>query len=199
MDVITTNIYIFVMATVLALLEIQIEGANGWARNLPTWRPHAAKWYAKLYMKMMSGKEMTGYHLCMFGFVFLIFNLPFFFGFPFNIENVIKLLALFFIFIAMWDFLWFVLNLHYPLKSFAVNNVNHKQFLLGMPVDYYFSIIASLILVLIGQYIFGLGNLIGWWGENMVLFIVQTIVLILFSLYILKIDNWQTKYPIVDN
>jgi len=43
MDVITTNIYIFVMATVLALLEIQIEGANGWARNLPTWRPHAAK------------------------------------------------------------------------------------------------------------------------------------------------------------
>lgn len=28
------------MATVLALLEIQIEGEGGWAKNLPTWRPH---------------------------------------------------------------------------------------------------------------------------------------------------------------
>lgn len=38
-EIITTNLYIFIMATVLAILEIQIEGKHGWAKNLPTWRP----------------------------------------------------------------------------------------------------------------------------------------------------------------
>jgi hypothetical protein len=34
MTLIITNVYIFVMALVLAVLEIQIEGKNGWAKDL---------------------------------------------------------------------------------------------------------------------------------------------------------------------
>lgn len=80
MNIIVTNIYLFIMAVVLAIVEIQIEGQHGWAKNLPTWRPDSTKWYAKLYGKMMSGKDLTGYHLSMFIFVFMILNLPYVFG-----------------------------------------------------------------------------------------------------------------------
>lgn len=184
MNIYLTNIYIFILATILAILEIQIEGAHGWAKNLPTWRPNPGSPVAKIYSKMMSGKELTGYHLTMFSFVFLIFNLPFFFGFPFNLENILKISSLFFIFIALWDFLWFVLNPYHPLKNFAKNNPNHKAFLFGMPTDYYYSLAISFLLAFFG----GLTN---WWVINMGMFITETILTILFSLYILDIDNWQ--------
>ena len=36
MTLIITIVYIFVMALVLAVLEIQIEGRNGWAKDLCT-------------------------------------------------------------------------------------------------------------------------------------------------------------------
>ena len=35
-SIIISNIYLFVLAVVLAILEIQIEGKHGWAMNLPT-------------------------------------------------------------------------------------------------------------------------------------------------------------------
>jgi hypothetical protein len=55
-------------------LEIQIEGANGWASALPTWRIET-KWL----LWLTSGKPLTGYHvwlnallilccICRFGF-----------------------------------------------------------------------------------------------------------------------------------
>ena len=146
MGVIITNIYLFVMAVVLAILEIQIEGEHGWAKKLPTWRPHPDHPVARIYAKIMSGKELTGYHAAMFTFVFLIFHLPYVFGLTFTIDHWLKTLSLFFIFVALWDFLWFVLNPYYPLKNFAKNNPNHKEFFLGMPTDYYYSVAFSLIL-----------------------------------------------------
>ncbi len=194
MNIYLTNIYIFILATVLAILEIQIEGANGWAKNLPTWRPNPNHPMAKIYSRMMSGKELTGYHLTMFSFVFLIFNLPFFFGFPFNLENILKISSLFFIFIALWDFLWFVLNPFHPLKNFAKNNPNHKAFLFGMPTDYYYSITISFLILVIPTLFTSHLSLItslNWWLTNMGMFILETIFMIIFSLYILDIDNWQ--------
>ena len=181
------------MAIVLALLEIQIEGPHGWAKNLPTWRPHPNHPLAKVYSKLMSGKELTGYHVLMFIFVLLILHLPFFFNLAFNLENWLKILSLFFIFIALWDFLWFVLNPFHPLKNFAKNNPNHKSFFLGMPVDYYYSIAISLVLILFGEYLFGISGLMGWWVINFGLFIAETILTIIFSLFVLDIDNWIEK------
>ena len=70
--------YLFVLAFFLALLEVQIEGRHGWAKKLPTWRPHAGKWYARLYAKIMGGKELTGYHAAIFGFVLALLHFPFF-------------------------------------------------------------------------------------------------------------------------
>jgi len=114
---ILTNVYIFILAIALAILEIQIEGPNGWAKNLPTWRPHPNNWYVKLYMKSMSGREATGYHITMFSFVFLIFHLPYVFGATLTLEHWLQTMSFFIIFSVLWDFLWFVLNPSYPLKK----------------------------------------------------------------------------------
>ncbi len=193
MELFITNLYLFVIAVVLAILEIQIEGPHGWAKNLPTWRPDPKHPVAKLYSKMMSGKELTGYHTSIFTFVFLIFHLPYVFGLAFTLEHWLQTMALFFIFIALWDFLWFVLNPYYPLKSFVKDNPNHQQFFLGMPTDYYYSIAISLSIALLGEHLFHFSGMFSWWLEHFVLFIVETVLVIFFSLYILDIDNWHKK------
>lgn len=61
-EILPVNIYLFITATVLAILEIQIEGKHGWAKNLPAWRPKGRNPAVRFYSRMMSGKEMTGYH-----------------------------------------------------------------------------------------------------------------------------------------
>ena len=51
--------YFFLIALVLAHLEIQIEGPHGWAEKLPTWR-----WDSRRIRRWF-GKPVTGYHLCL--------------------------------------------------------------------------------------------------------------------------------------
>ncbi|MCL5783956.1 MAG: hypothetical protein M1142_01195 [Patescibacteria group bacterium] len=195
MQLLFTNIYLFAMAAVLAILEIQIEGKHGWVKNLPTWRPKSHNFWVKLYSKMMSGKEMTGYHLTMFSFVFLIFGLPYVFGLPLTLENLLKTVSFYFIFCILWDFLWFVLNPHYPLKQFKKEHLDfhHKKWLWGVPTDYISGTIVSLV-VLLPVY-FKDPAILSWWGMNCGLFLIQTGIVIWFFLMVLKIDKWHTNKP----
>lgn len=188
-----TNLFIFLLACVLAILEIQIEGPHGWAKSLPTWRGEPNKWYTKVYAKIMAGKELTGYHLSIFGLVLMIFLLPFFMGEQIALANIFKNLILYFFVVPLWDFLWFVFNPYYPLKHFQKDNVVHKDWLFGMPVDYYFSVGCSLILALIASALFPTWGFFHWWLTNFILFIVETSIVILFTLNVLKIDNWKIK------
>ncbi len=184
MNLILTNLYIFMMAIVLAILEVQIEGEHGWAKNLPTWRP-TGTWYTKFYEKLMSGREFTGYHLTMFTLVFLIFHLPFVFGLPITVNSELRTISYFFIFVVLWDFLWFVLNPHYPLSKFKKEHIWwHKKWLFGLPVDYYGSLILSLLVT------FPTGDFV-WWFTNIALFALETALLALFTISILKIDHWK--------
>lgn len=194
-EIIIANIYIFVLASVLAILEIQIEGPHGWAQNLPTWRPKNSKSKLnRLYSKFMSGRETTGYHITMFTFVFLILHLPYVFTLPFNLYNWSMTLSMFLIFIVLWDYLWFVYNPHYPLKQFNKEKIWwHKQWLLSAPRDYYFSFLLSAGVLLPAVLFYDDASLISWWLTNVVLFALQTILVILFTIYVLKIDNWQSK------
>ena len=68
-----TLIWVLLLAYFLANVEIQIEGASGWAMNLPTWRI-APNWWLDL---LWGGREMTGYHAWMFPCIalFSIFHL----------------------------------------------------------------------------------------------------------------------------
>lgn len=175
------------MAVVLAILEIQIEGAHGWAKNLPTWRPHPKNPISRIWTKIMSGKEATGYHLAMFLFVLMIFHLPYVFGLPLTINHELKTLSLYFLFVPLWDFLWFVLNPHHPLSQFKKEHIEiHKKWLWRIPVDYPISILMSFLVILPIQEF-------NFWLTNFSLFSLQTILVILFTLYILKIDQWKEK------
>lgn len=189
MDIILTNIYLFVLALVLAALEIQIEGKYGWAHKLPTWRPNENRMFTKIYKKIMGGREATGYHMLMFGFVFLILHMPYFFSLSWTWGNYLKTLSIFFIFIVLWDFLWFVMNPYHPLKKFNKDHIWwHKKWLLGAPLDYYLSVLISfLILLPLNDKL-----VLNWWAWHMFLFAVQVFLLVLFTLYILKIDNWKS-------
>lgn len=190
MNIVLTNIYLFILATVLAILEIQIEGQHGWAKNLPAWRPYSSKWYVRLYSKIMTGKEFTGYHLFMFLFVLLIFHLPYVFGLAFAPEHWLKTLSYFFMFSVLWDFLWFVLNPYYPLKQFKKEHILwHNKWFWKAPIDYYNGILASFLIILPLAF-FDL-SFFNWWVVNIGLFGFQTLVVALFTLYILKIDKWH--------
>lgn len=179
----TINFYIFLIALVLALLEIQIEGKEGWASNLPVWRPG---W------KFLS-KEITGYHGLLILLLLLFFHFPFVSGGGWSLSSELKILSLFFIFVSVWDFLWFVLNPHFPLKKFKAEHIWwHKNWLLGLPTDYYGSLVISLI-VLLPLFISGDAGVFSWWAKNIAQFLVETVLVIAFSLYILKIDNWKIK------
>ena len=128
--------YLFVLAFFLALLEVQIEGRHGWAKKLPTWRPHAGKWYARLYAKIMGGKELTGYHAAIFGFVLALLHFPFFSGAQWSWEGELWVLSLFFLFDIVWDFLWFIVNPHYGLNRFEASYVVwHKKWIGPLPLD----------------------------------------------------------------
>lgn len=191
-SIIITNVYLFVLAVVLALLEIQIEGPHGWAKKLPTWRPKARNKAINFYIKMMSGREPTGYHMLMFSFVALILHLPYVFGRSLTIENWLTTVSVFFIFVILWDFLWFVMNPYHPLKKFSKEHIWwHKRWWGRAPTDYYLSILLSLIVLLPVAWRHDNWLIIDWWLLNICLFAVQTIIVILFTLHVLKIDNWK--------
>lgn len=175
------NIYLFLMATVLALVEIQIEGKDGWAKNLPTWRPSPDKWYVKVYSNIMGGRELTGYHLSMFTFVFLALNLPYVFGLTLNLNNFLKTLSYYLMFTVIWDFLWFVLNPHYPLLKFRRGNIIwYQKWFLRLPLEYYKALMASLIVIL--PLALSDQTLLTWWILNIGLFILQCLIVILFTI-----------------
>ncbi|HVC08867.1 MAG TPA: hypothetical protein VNH15_02880 [Elusimicrobiota bacterium] len=126
------GVYLFALAWLLAQVEIQIEGAHGWAEKLPTWR------YSKPWLlKLTNGKPVTGYHACLFPFLILIFHLPLLFvGFSRAAEA--KILVCYFLVAFNWDFQWFVWNPAWGTKRFLREPIwwFRKKFL-GVPADYY--------------------------------------------------------------
>jgi len=139
------SIYLFVSALMLAYLEVQIEGKNGWAGRLPTWRA-SGKWYGKLYQRVMGGKELTGYHIGVFGFVFLFLHYPFFAGgFNWSLFGELWVLSIFFLFSVVWDYLWIIINPHYGVIRRRPQNdvIWHRHWWGPFPRDYYFGLLFS--------------------------------------------------------
>jgi len=139
--------YIFIFCLILAFLEVQIEGKDGWAKNLPTWRPGDDRWFVKLYRRVTSGKNLTGYHLGINLLVLFSLHGFYFFNSVWTWSSELQVLALFFLIAGVWDFLWFVLNPHYGWKSFKpVYIAWHKSWLGPWPLDYYYAVILFIVL-----------------------------------------------------
>lgn len=172
------GIFLWVLCYLLANLEVQIEGANGWASQLPTWRSFDPRltW-------IFGGRPVTGYH------VYLNLLLLSFFHFPlvlagFSWEKEARLLSGFMLLAVVWDFLWFVVNPHFGMQKYSAENIWwFKHWVFGFPVDYYFGIVMSFIVMTapaIGSRKL-LSKLTCAWGVQFsILFILTTLIVLIY-------------------
>jgi hypothetical protein len=139
------------LALVLALVEIEIEGPYGWAEKLPT--PYRVSGpVARLFGLILGGKPLTGYNLLMFTATLVAFHLPFAFGAPWTAARELALLAAWVSWSALWDCLWFLLNPAYGWRRFRRGNVWwHSRWLWRLPLDYWVAAVASLALAAAAQ------------------------------------------------
>jgi hypothetical protein len=128
-----------------AKMEIEIEGRDGWAAKLPTWR---IKKHILLDI-FMGGRPLTGYHAWAFTFVFSIFHLPFFWAGAWSWRGECRAEASILVFWVIEDFLWFVLNPHFGWSHYREKEIWwHKRWWLGLPVDYWVMSCMGLLLFL---------------------------------------------------
>jgi hypothetical protein len=167
------GLYFFAIAFVLAQLEIQIEGAHGWAEKLPTWRwqtPAVLRW---------AGKPITGYHVFLLLFILLFMHLPMMY-IGFSLQREAEILALFFLLAVFWDFLWFVCNPHFGLAQFHASRVWwFKLWMLGLPTAYFTSAALSLLIYAGAQLLpgtLGWGERLARWGTVFAMFLIPTLV-----------------------
>jgi hypothetical protein len=128
-------LFILVAAFIFAKLEIEIEGPHGWAEKLPTWRVENHR----LLNWFFGGRPLTGYHVWAFGLMLFCFHMPFFWSpSSWSLSGELQALAAYTAFWIAEDLLWFVFNPHYGWRKFTQGNVWwHKQWLFGLPLDYW--------------------------------------------------------------
>ena len=164
-----TGGYLFFIALVLALLEIQIEGGSGWAENLPTW-----KWDGPRVRKIL-GKPVTGYHLFFNLMLLLFLHLPQIYS-GFSIEEEAKAISFYFFLAVFWDFLWFVCNPYYGVKRFRKGLIWwYPSWFLGLPTAYYGGVFLSALFYISPSFREGdVWGRLEMWGGYFGLFLLLT-------------------------
>ncbi len=145
---------IFFWALLSAALEVNIEGAHGWAKNLPTMRRTRGRGVMRaVQLLVMGGRPITGYHLCMFALQLFAFHLCYLQGMPFTWSRECLTLEAFFLVCPTWDFLWFILNPAYGLKKFTKDDIEwhgDRWWPFGkFPVDYAVAAFLALVFALL--------------------------------------------------
>lgn len=145
---------IFALAFLFANVEIQVEGAAGWAANLPTWRIDQHP----LLDLFMGGKSLTGYHLWVFTFMAAVFHLPLLVTWTFSLRLEARIVGSVMVFWILEDFLWFALNPAFGIERLKPECVPwHKHWVLGIPVDYPVFLGIGLALM-VGSFLFRRGT-----------------------------------------
>jgi hypothetical protein len=137
---------IAVLAGFFAKVEIAIEGANGWAVGLPTWRIES-HWLLDWFW---GGRPMTGYHAWMLPFSALIMHLPLLFSWRWSWRLEARCLGAICLFWVVEDALWFALNPAFGWESLRPGNPLvwwHKRWALGLPIDYWIFTMVGLALL----------------------------------------------------
>lgn len=133
-----------VLAFLFAEVEIQIEGSDGWAANLPTWRIEK-HWLLDI---CFGGRPLTGYHAWCLPFILLVLHFPVVAAWTWSWALEWRIIAAFMLFWIIEDFLWFILNPGWGWRRFKPSEVRwHKHWFLGLPTDYWtFSLAAAILL-----------------------------------------------------
>ncbi|MCB9894348.1 MAG: hypothetical protein H6839_07860 [Planctomycetes bacterium] len=138
MDELIVGVNLFAICFVLAAMEVHIEGPNGWATTLPTWR-FDRPWLRKL----TNGKPITGYHVYINLVILGFLHYPLILS-KWTFVGELRILSQYLMVAVWWDFLWFVINPHFGIRRFKSKNVWwHKQWIAGMPMDYPMGTICS--------------------------------------------------------
>lgn len=133
-------VFVAILGFFFAKVEIQIEGGEGWAASLPTWKIEK-HWLLDIFW---GGRPMTGYHAWVFSFIFLVFHLPVFVLATWTWRLELKILASIQVFWLIEDYLWFVLNPAFGISKFNPDVVWwHKSWIWFMPTDYWTFILVS--------------------------------------------------------
>jgi hypothetical protein len=144
LHIIALSLWIILLGFFFAMVEIQIEGGNGWAASLPTWRIEK-HWLLNIFW---GGRPMTGYHAWVFSFMFLIFSFPMFLTGQFSLKLFARVLGSLMLFWIIEDFLWFILNPAFGIKLFNPQHIPwHVHWFLGVPTDYIRFTIAGAVLM----------------------------------------------------
>jgi hypothetical protein len=128
--------FVFLIAVIMALLEIQIEGPNGWAAQLPTWRtnihiPAMGMWQG------YRGKPLTGYHVYLWLFSFLLPHVIFLYT-KWNWKKEANLISFYIFFSTFEGLLWFILNPAWGWHKFRYGIPWYKEaWVLGLPAEYW--------------------------------------------------------------
>lgn len=134
---------------VFALLEIEIEGTEGWARRLPTWRI-SGRWTRRLF----GNRAITGYHLYSQVFLITVLHLPYALGLveP-SWKAEFRILSFLLLFWVVEDFLWFVVNPAYGIRRFKPQHIwwHEPNWWWIMPRDYWFFIPLGIALYILSQ------------------------------------------------
>jgi hypothetical protein len=130
-------VLLFIYALLFAVVEIEIEGKDGWAMKLPTWF-RRSPWYARVYGFLLSGKPLTGYHALIFLISFVSFHLGLAFGQPWSWGGEARVVASYLVWVAIWDFLWFLWNPAFGWRRFRKGEIwwHGGRWLGRLPVDY---------------------------------------------------------------
>ena len=136
--------WVVLMAFFFANVEVQIEGAAGWASALPTWRIES-HWLLDIFW---GGRAMTGYHAWVFSFMALMFFAPLAFNARCTRNDLLLALVGLTVFWLLEDFLWFLVNPAYGWAKFDPAHVAwHKRWCWGAPVDYWGGLVATALML----------------------------------------------------
>lgn len=144
MDALGPTAFLFVMAVLFAVFEIEAEGKYGWAEKFPTWyRVNGpAKWYVRV-----THKPLTGYHLPLFLVSVMLFLWPMAAISNWSWAGVLAGFANYFAWVVVWDYCWFILNPHYGWSNFRRSKVwwfGNEPWLGSIPVSYLASWVTAL-------------------------------------------------------
>jgi hypothetical protein len=127
------------VSVLFALLEIQIEGEHGLAAKLPTFKIKSRFFPHHPWI-------LTGYHIYLWLFLFLMLHVPRLFV-EWGFREELEVLSFYVLILGLEDFLWFVLNPYFTLKKFKKAHVWwHLAWLGPVPVMYFIGITLWAIL-----------------------------------------------------
>lgn len=127
--------FVVVLAFFFANVEIQIEGADGWAASLPVTFRVEQHWLLDIFW---GGRPMTGYHAWIFSFMALAFHLPLVWEGQWSVRKHLRVLTCVSMFWIVEDALWFILNPAFGWAKLTPEHVPwHVHWLFGLPTDYW--------------------------------------------------------------